>query len=411
MNPREMRGLQIAQLKDQIQRIDDGTYKVSSQSGNGKYDILSTERGWACSCPDHQFRRVCCKHIHAVEISRKMRKAVQESVTIREIDLGRCKFCDSANVVKHGLKKLKKGTFQRFRCDGCGKHFTHNLGFERKRATPEQITMAVDLLFSGLSSRKTAKSVRMTGTNVSHVTVQNWAKEYSDLMDRFMDKITPQIGEQWRTDEIFLMIMGNRRYLFALLDTDTRYWLAKMVAEHKGNDDVEPLFREAREVAGKVPERLISDGAANFGHAHKKQYAAKNFLHKDSEHIRHIHMAGDMNNNQMESFNGNTVRLREEATRGLKREDSAILTGLRLYHNHVRPHQGLPGKTTPGEAAGIRIEGDNKWKTIIQNAAKQLDAEGRLADDGGPARAVRPTPRSVLAKNPSVDPPAFTQRA
>ena len=88
-------------------------------------------------------------------------------------------------------------------------------------------------------------------------------------------------------------------------------------------------------------------------------------------------MASDMNNNPMESFNGNTVRLREEATCCLKREDSAILTGLRLYRNHVRPHQGLPGKTTPGEAAGIRMEGDSKWKTIIQNAAKQLDAEGR----------------------------------
>ena len=384
-NPREMRGLQIAQLKDQIQRIDDGTYKVSSQSGNGKYDVLSTERGWTCSCPDHQFRRVCCKHIHAVEISRKMREAVMESVTIREVDLGRCKFCDSANVVKHGFKKLKKGTFQRFRCDVCGKHFIHNLGFERKRATPEQITMAVDLLFSGLSSRKTARSLEMTGVKTSHVTVQNWAREYAELMDRFMDKLTPRVGEQWRTDEIYLKIRGNRRYLLDMLDSETRYWLAKMVAEHKGNDDVEPLFRKAREVAGKVPERLISDGAANFGHAHKKQYAPKNFLHKDSEHVRHIHMAGDMNNNQMESFNGNTVRLREEATRGLKREDSAILAGLRLYHNHVRPHQGLPGKTTPGEAAGIRIEGDNKWKTMIQNAARQLDAEDKRAGEDGQA--------------------------
>ena len=214
---------------------------------------------------------------------------------------------------------------------------------------------------------------------------RNWAREYSDLMDRFMDKITPRVGGQWRTDEIFLMIMGNRRYLFAMLDSDTRYWLAKMVAERKGNDDVAPLFKKAKEVAGKVLERLISDGAANFGHAHRKQYAPKNFLHKDSEHVRHIHMAGDMNNNQMESFNGNTVRLREEATRGLKREDSAILTGLRLYHNFVRPHLGLPGNITPGEAAGIHIEGDNKWKTIIQNAARQRDAESKRADEDGRA--------------------------
>ncbi len=300
----------------------------------------------------------------------KMKETAMETVTIREIDLGRCKFCDSVNVVKHGFKKLKKGTFQRFRCDVCGKHFIHNLGFERKRATPEQITMAVDLLFSGLSSRKTARSLEMTGAKTSHVTVQNWAREYAELMDRFMDKLTPRVGEQWRTDEIYLKIRGNRRYLLDMLDSETRYWLAKMVAEHKGNDDVEPMFKKAKDLAGNVPSRLISDGAANFAHAHRKQFAPKSVMDKESTHERHIHMAGDRNNNQMESFNGNTVRQREKVTRSLKREDSSTMTGLRLYYNNVRPHQGLPGKMTPGEAAGIYIEGLNKWKTMIQAAAK-----------------------------------------
>ena len=96
-------------------------------------------------------------------------------------------------------------------------------------------------------------------------------------------------------------------------------------------------------------------------------------------------MAGYTSNNQMGSFNGNTVRLREVTVRGPKREDSAILTGLRLYHNFVRPHLGLPGNITPGEAAGIHIEGDNKWKTIIQNAARQRDAESKRTDDDGQA--------------------------
>jgi hypothetical protein len=31
---------------------------------------------------------------------------------------------------------------------------------------------------------------------------------------------------------------------------------------------------------------------------------------------------------------------------------------------------GLDGKT-PAEAAGITVEGENKWLTIIQNAAKE----------------------------------------
>ena len=79
-------------------------------------------------------------------------------------------------------------------------------------------------------------------------------------------------------------------------------------------------------------------------------------------------MKKDMNNNQMESFNGNTLRQREKVIRGLKKEDSALLTGLQLYHNYVRPHQGLNGDT-PADRAGIRIQGKNKWMTIIQAAA------------------------------------------
>lgn len=42
---------------------------------------------------------------------------------------------------------------------------------------------------------------------------------------------------------------------------------------------------------------------------------------------------------------------------------------MQIHHNFIRPHMGLNGQT-PAEAAGIRVEGENKWLTIIQNAAK-----------------------------------------
>ena len=81
-------------------------------------------------------------------------------------------------------------------------------------------------------------------------------------------------------------------------------------------------------------------------------------------------MDGYINNNQLESFNGNTLRQHEKVVRGLKKDDSAIITGLRLYHNFVRPHLGLPDNMTPTEAAGIKVEGNNKWKILIQATAK-----------------------------------------
>jgi hypothetical protein len=59
--------------------------------------------------------------------------------------------------------------------------------------------------------------------------------------------------------------------------------------------------------------------------------------------------------------------------RSLKREDTPILTGMQIFHNHLRPHMALNQKT-PGELAGIEIKGDNKWLTLIQNASRDRKA-------------------------------------
>jgi hypothetical protein len=60
---------------------------------------------------------------------------------------------------------------------------------------------------------------------------------------------------------------------------------------------------------------------------------------------------------------------REKVMRGVKKMDSVIFDGSQIYHNYVRPHMSLDGKT-PAEACGIEIKGDNKWITVIQNAKK-----------------------------------------
>ena len=60
---------------------------------------------------------------------------------------------------------------------------------------------------------------------------------------------------------------------------------------------------------------------------------------------------------------------REKVMRGLKKVDTPILKGYQIYHNYMRPHEGLDGNT-PAEASGIKIDGENKWITLIQNASK-----------------------------------------
>jgi putative transposase len=63
------------------------------------------------------------------------------------------------------------------------------------------------------------------------------------------------------------------------------------------------------------------------------------------------------------------VRDSEKTVRGLKRMDTAILIGYQICYNYLREHEGLNG-ITPSEASGIKIEGENKWITVIQNASQ-----------------------------------------
>jgi hypothetical protein len=94
-NIREQRGCQIYMMKDQIKQVDINHYQVNSQSGNGAYGVLSTELGWICSCPDHVYRGLKCKHIYAVEFSLALRKQVESSVVIKEISILACPRCNS----------------------------------------------------------------------------------------------------------------------------------------------------------------------------------------------------------------------------------------------------------------------------------------------------------------------------
>ena len=181
--------------------------------------------------------------------------------------------------------------------------------------------------------------------------------------------LAPRVSDMWRTDEMYCDIRGREQYAFWMIDDLTRYVLALQTAERKGTSDVKPLFEHAAALASMdAPAILVSDGAANFHRAWHDLYRAKNFMQRPAFHIQAVHATdADYNNNLMERFNG-WIRARTRAARGLERIDSAMLRGLRVFHNFIRPHGGL-GMITPAQAAGIVVERPNAAMTLAQNAA------------------------------------------
>lgn len=68
MNAREQRGMEIAATVKL--RRKGSVWIVPSQAGKGDmYSVDLSGDAPTCSCPDHETRRVKCKHIHAVEFS------------------------------------------------------------------------------------------------------------------------------------------------------------------------------------------------------------------------------------------------------------------------------------------------------------------------------------------------------
>jgi transposase-like protein len=365
---REERGQTIAHRNGQVKRIDETFYTVKSQNGNGEYAVTKVDHEWICECPDNKYRHVECKHIYATKFSQSLRA----EVAVRRItpieNLSNCIYCGSSNLKKKGIRKNKSGNIQKFYCRDCHRYFTFNIGFERMKHNPQAITSAMQLYFSGESLRNTMKSLRLLGVEVSYRTILNWIKKYVKLMQNYTESIIPNVSDTWRADEIYIKVKGDMKYLFAMMDDETRFWIAQEVAETKYTHDARTLFRMSKQLMGKKPMTLITDGLPAYHDAYLKEYWT---LKKETrtEHIRHITIRGDHNNNKMERMNGE-VRDREKVMRGLKKTDSPILSGYQLFHNYIRPHEGLKGKT-PSEACGIKIEGENKWITLIQNASQQ----------------------------------------
>ena len=113
---------------------------------------------------------------------------------------------------------------------------------------------------------------------------------------------------------------------------------------------------------------ITKDGLRSYADAYNKEFRTQQG--QRTVHIKQIRLQGQRNNNKMERLNGE-FRDREKVVRGIKKQDSVMFDGYQMFHNYLRPHMGLDGKT-PSEACGIEIKGKDKWKTLIENSVLEM---------------------------------------
>jgi transposase-like protein len=120
---------------------------------------------------------------------------------------------------------------------------------------------------------------------MSHVAIYKWMRKYVGLMQRYLEKMTPNVADTWRADELYIKVRGNPKYLYALMDDQTRFWIAQQVADTKYISDIMPL-RNAKETTQKRPNTFITGDAPNFHVPCKKEFTTHRL--PTTRHISHI---------------------------------------------------------------------------------------------------------------------------
>ncbi|MGI0086462.1 MAG: IS6 family transposase [Nitrosotalea sp.] len=374
-----MRALTIVGQSDQIKRINAVTYKVKSQSFDTWYDVVHQyKNGWNCSCPDHIFRKLECKHIQAVYISKELRHKIVNNSDVKEIEASNelvCK-CGSIQVIKIGIRHNKSGEMQVFKCKECNKKWSDNLGFAKNRIDSKIITVALDLYFKGVSLRKVKEHVKLFyGISVSHVAILKWIHKFGEVVTPFVDSLVPKdVSGVYHVDEMMVhvrkeeMEKGHYQWLWNMMDNTTRFWISSKVSQRREVEDARAVFQDAKSKT-PTPIAIIHDGLPSYNEAYHKEYYTMEG--KRVKNIRSVSVRHNGLNQKVERLNG-VFRDREVIMRGMDHKDSAqkLIDAYRIHYNFIRNHEAI-GKT-PAEQAGIKLDlGENKIESLIKMASNK----------------------------------------
>jgi len=375
---RQMKALTIVGQSDQIKRINAVTYKVKSQSSDFWYDVVhGYKQGWTCSCPDHMFRKLECKHILSVFVSKELRHNIVNNSDVKEIEKESeliCK-CGSINVIKDGVRKNKSGTIQRFKCKECQREWSDNLGFANNKVNSKVITVALDLYFKGVSLRKVKEHIKFFyGISVSHVAILGWIQKFGEVVTPFVDSLIPkEMSGVYHVDEMAVHVRkeeidkGHYQWLWNMMDNTTRFWISSKVSQRREVADARAVFQDAKKKS-PTPIAIIHDGLHSYNEAYYKEYyemEGKRVRNVRSVSVRHKGL-----NQKVERLNG-VFRDREKVMRGMDHKESAqkLIDAYRIHYNFIRNHGSI--KQTPAEKAGIKLDlGQNKIENLIKLASK-----------------------------------------
>ena len=360
---RVVRGYAIISKGDVPKKIDENNYIIPSQNGNGEYTITKGNK-WKCSCPDYKERKRDCKHIHAVKFFLDFNKKVKiqnQGVTKKRPS---CPYCKCEETIGWNKRQtMTSQVKQRYMCKGCKRTFIEEKDFQRYKGNGKITTAILDLYFKGVSLRGIQDHLlQFYELKLDHSNILRRIQKYSIIINDYVKTLKPELKNIWHHDEMKISAGGKWKWLWNIMDEDTKFLITTQVSAKARIRDTRKFFATARDVAQKEPEFLITDGRHSYSRAIVKEMP-------ETSHVRLVSITDKRtNNNNIERLNG-SVQDRLKTMRGLYSEETAeiMTSAFRNYYNFIRPHSALG--ITPALKAGIGIEmKGNRWMALLKKS-------------------------------------------
>jgi len=295
------------------------------------------------------------KKIHVEPVS----SANLEQVNYTSTCTVKCKFCDSPNVVRNGVRS---GNIQYYLCHKCGRTFAGNNALEGMKYPPDRIATAITLFYDGLSIDKIRSRIDdLYHAYPSDSTVYEWIVRYSKIaVDKTKDSHI-SVGNYWIGDETVLKLDKNiNGWFWDIIDDETRFLLASHMSMTRTTNDAQILMERALERAGKMPKIIFTDRLRAYLDGIELTFGSQ------TQHIQGSPFEIQNNTNKIERFHS-TLKSRTGIMRGMHNKQTALLImdGWLVNYNYFRPHESL-GNVPPAIAAKSDYPYKN-WRDVVMN--------------------------------------------
>ena len=133
-----------------------------------------------------------------------------------------------------------------------------------------------------LSFREIEEMMLARGIILSHETVRQWCAKFGQTYANALRRRRARPGDKWHVDEVFIMISGQRRYLWRAVDQHGNV-LDILVTSRRDTTAAIRFFRKLLKGLEYVPRVLITDKLRSYGAARRR--VLRSVEHRRSKYL------------------------------------------------------------------------------------------------------------------------------